>query len=173
LSASTWAAYSAFTPSQIQSLISNDTDALPLLKPALAKHLARFPSVRNGLGLVENVLLEIVGARRIEFAQLFSAFQDHEPRYGFGDAQVFLHLKRLANAKRPLLTITKGDVDPLKSGDPTNTSFELTKEGEDILSGDKDFVTLNGIDLWLGGVHLQGNQAAWRWDGESKTLISS
>jgi hypothetical protein len=31
-------------------------------------------------------------------------------------------------------------------------------------------VKLNGIERWLGGVHLTGTQAVWRWDGVAKRL---
>ena len=29
-----------------------------------------------------------------------------------------------------------------------------------------DAVRLRGIDTWLGGVHLRGREARWRWDAE-------
>ena len=34
-----------------------------------------------------------------------------------------------------------------------------------------DFVSNNGIDYWLGGVHLDGDEAPWRWeeDGQGTT----
>jgi len=34
-------------------------------------------------------------------------------------------------------------------------------------------VIRHGIDLWLGGVHLQGKEAAWRWDEEGRELMVS
>jgi len=33
-----------------------------------------------------------------------------------------------------------------------------------VLAGKADHITLNGIDRWIGGVHLFGNQVPWRWD---------
>ena len=38
----------------------------------------------------------------------------------------------------------------------------LTDVGRKLLDGQADWVRLNGIDRWLGGVHLQGAEAAWR-----------
>ena len=32
-----------------------------------------------------------------------------------------------------------------------------------------DHLRLNGIDRWLGGVHLHGDRV-WRWDGEHGKL---
>jgi hypothetical protein len=34
-------------------------------------------------------------------------------------------------------------------------------------------VALNGIDRWLGGVHLIGrDRSPWRWDAWRETLVS-
>jgi hypothetical protein len=30
---------------------------------------------------------------------------------------------------------------------------------------------LNGIDRWIGGVHLQGQETDWRWDEENGRLL--
>ena len=30
---------------------------------------------------------------------------------------------------------------------------------------------MNGINRWLGGVHLLGEDARWRWDAGLKTLM--
>jgi hypothetical protein len=31
-------------------------------------------------------------------------------------------------------------------------------------------VALNGIDRWVGGVHLQGRDAPWRWDEGTESV---
>lgn len=139
---------------------------------ALAKHLQRFPSVRNGLGRVANVGLELIADGRHEFKSLFAAFGERESSYGFGDAQVFLELKRLANAAKPLLTMTDSD-NTKDSGQLLKTSFQITDQGKAVLNGDEDFIRTNGIDLWLGGVHLQVDEVAWRWDESQSKLVKA
>ena len=47
----------------------------------------------------------------------------------------------------------------------------ITQDGQAVLAGKQDFITLNGIDRWLGGVHLQGDEAAWRWDEANDKLV--
>jgi hypothetical protein len=42
-----------------------------------------------------------------------------------------------------------------------------------VLKGKTDFVVLNGIDLWLGGVHLHDKNNLWRWDQQSGTMVFS
>jgi len=167
-----WAAYSSSTPDVIEAILSDDTSALPFLNAALTKHLQRFPSTRNGLGQIENVLLELVAGGKQEFMALFAGFQQREAANGFGDAQVFLELKRLTNASQPLLTGgTINDSTGMNSNDISRSSFQITNLGEAVLDGDQDFIRLNGIDLWLGGTHLKGDEAAWRWDRTAHKLI--
>ena len=48
-------------------------------------------------------------------------------------------------------------------------AFEITGRGKAVLNGDADFIALNGIDTWLGGVHLT-NTNLWRWDEENGRL---
>ena len=165
LGARAWAAYSSSDPTTIEAILRSDTTALSFLRTALHKHLARFPSRRNGLGRIENVALELIASGRHRFADLFPDVGKTDPVYGFGDAQVFIELERLAAASRPLLTMgNAATVSALNSRQLLESSFQVTELGEAVLRGDEDFVRLNGIDLWLGGVHLEGDEAAWRWD---------
>jgi hypothetical protein len=170
LGARAWTAYSSSNPVEIVDLISGDSTTLPFMNIAFAKHLQRFPSVRNGLGCGENVGLELIADGHREFKSLFPAFGKREPALGFGDAQVFLELKRLANAAKPLVTMSNS-ASSMQSGQVLDTSFQITAQGRAVLRGEDDFVHANGIDLWLAGVHLEGDEAAWRWDEVGPKLV--
>ena len=50
--------------------------------------------------------------------------------------------------------------------------LELTEAGAAVLRGEADYVELNGIDRWLGGVYLYGTKAAWRWDAGTRQLTN-
>lgn len=168
-----WAAYCSPDPTTIEALMESDTSALPFLQRALSKHLQRFPSLRNGLGRIENLGLKLIASGPGEFTKLFPEFGKTEPTYGFGDAQFYLELKRLATAPEPLLTISNAaSVTPADSAKLLSSSFQITDYGHAVLLGVQDFVRTNGIDLWLGGVHLVGKEAAWRWDEEQQKLTS-
>lgn len=56
---------------------------------------------------------------------------------------------------------------PVERGTP----LRLTDTGARVLAGDADHVTLNGIDRWIGGVHLTGADVPWRWDEGTETVI--
>lgn len=46
----------------------------------------------------------------------------------------------------------------------------MTNLGTAILTAEQDWIHIAGIDRWLGGVHLTGHEAAWRWDERARTL---
>jgi hypothetical protein len=169
-----WAAYSSSNPKEIESLLESDLSPLPFLKIALVKHLRRFPSTDNGLGRIGNVGLELIASGYRNFKSLFPAFVRREPEYGFGDAQLYLEMKRLARASTPLLKL--GGVDRRGSKDAAQmllSSFEITEYGKAVLAGEADFISSNGIDQWLGGVHLKGSEAGWRWEEQAGELLVS
>ena len=174
LGSKAWQAYSSPDAANLVSLLDSDLSALPFLKSALDKHLRRFPSTHNGLGRIGNVGLELVAKGCRNFKSLFPAFARLEPGYGFGDAQFYLELKRLADASTPLLTCSGGGSRaPMDPAQMLLSSFEITEHGKAALNGNEDFVIRNGIDIWLGGVHLNGKEAAWRWEELGQVLLVS
>ena len=49
----------------------------------------------------------------------------------------------------------------------------ITDAGLRVLEDRDDHIRLNGIDRWVGGVHLNGPEAAWRWDPGTMQIRSS
>jgi hypothetical protein len=48
----------------------------------------------------------------------------------------------------------------------------LAGQGRAVLAGQADWIALRGsTDRWLGGVHLYGPDAAWRWDPATRQLV--
>ena len=163
LGARAWEAYCSADPGEVTRLVDDDTSAMPFLGRALRLHLERFPSSKNGLGRIENRALEMISTGPIGFKQLFPAFGRTESGYGMGDSQFWSALQRLGTAKDALITISVPDRSALKPNHYHDASFGLTETGKAILSGKRDFIDINGIDLWLGGTHLVGD-SVWRWD---------
>jgi len=73
----------------------------------------------------------------------------------------------LAAGPHPLVDV---DAPPLREGFPHEGTVRLTDTGRAVLDGRADWIRLNGIDRWLGGVHLHGADAQWRWDAEAGRL---
>ena len=173
LGSKAWAAYCAPDALSLIALLKSDMSAMPFLKEALSKHLQRFPSTHNGLGSVENAALKLIPAGYGNFRALFPAFVRRESAYGYGDAQLYVAMRRLALAPRPLLKQNNGHAWSMDAVQILLSSFEITDYGKAVLAGEQDFVITNGIDRWLGGIHLRGKESAWRWDEESQQLLVS
>ena len=44
-----------------------------------------------------------------------------------------------------------------------HAEMALTEAGRQVLACEKDWIAMGGSDRWLGGVHLAGRAATWRW----------
>ena len=165
-----WDAISSPVPLNQVAILVSDTSALPQLHRTLKNNLARFPSVENGLGRAENLVLEIAASGKRQFKDLFPAFSSRLREYGYGDSHVWNCIRRLAAARVPFLTIS---LPENKSGSPSFLEAEVipTTAGLDALAGQADYVALNGIDQWIGGVHIN-NGGTWRWDDRLQSLAT-
>lgn len=167
----TWAAYSSADPRDLVKLLQTDISALPFLQRSLRSHLSRFPSTENGLGRVEGRALALIASGKNTFRALFPEFADKDGAFGYGDAHLFIVLRQLVNCQEPLLISNVADLGAMRDNDFLDTSYQLTSTGADVLAGNKDEIRLNGIDRWLGGVHLTSNNC-WRWDESRQTIVS-
>jgi hypothetical protein len=158
-----WRAYIATDPTAINSLLGREKAEFPFLTEGLQLHASRFPSLRNGLGVIENRLLELIAAGLSEFVPLFERFVAESPAFGFGDTEILRILSTLSRRAVPLITI---------AGDTPNPIYALTPAGENVLRGEVDDAAINDPDQWLGGVHLT-KESFWRWDPDARTIIPS
>jgi hypothetical protein len=164
-----WQAFSAPDPTEIEKLLATNLSALPFLRHALLRHLQQFPSTTNGLARTEQQILAAVAAGHNTPSVIFRFDQAQEETVFMGDWTLWTYLKRLCEGAQPLLAVTGGAEFFLPLIDST-PEFEaqtltLTAAGRAVHAGDLDHIACNGIDRWLGGVHLHGPEAAWRWDG--------
>jgi hypothetical protein len=136
-----------------------------------------YPGVRDGLSLTERRILAavadgtagagVVDAGVVDAGIAFVRAAARETRPFLGDTWCFAMMDRLAAGPSPLLEVTPpGSVD-------RHTGLRLTGDGARVLAGAADQVELNGVDRWIGGVHLTGRQVPWRWDDGTETLVVS
>ena len=164
--AKAWRAFGSPDPSGLLHLIDHaDFQSLPFLRAALIRHLEQFPSVRDGLGLSERFALEGIAEGIARAGPLFRYHQDQEEAVFMGDSTFYHYLQRLAAGDVPLIRCTKDESDA-----PAKAVCGLTAAGRRILAGEADAIELRGIDRWLGGVHLEGREAKWRWNERKRSL---
>jgi hypothetical protein len=167
LGADAWNAYCSADPTAMEGLLARDTSALPFLETAFHAHLQRFPSVSNGLGQIENRGLDLIERGLHKFNQVFPRFVVEEGVYGLGDSQFWLSLKQLARVPVPLLSFDKADSELEEF---SSVDMEITDTGREVLKNEADYVDLNGVDCWIGGVQLSGRHQIWRWDAANQRL---
>jgi hypothetical protein len=163
---SAWNAFTSPDPTEIQRFIATDTSALPFLAAALRRHLEQFPSVDNGLSRTEQQALLVIHEHgALSGGQLFVAVQHQEEQVFMGDSSFYRMMADLSQARYSLIHVS--DRFQVGLGNVT-----ITEAGRKVIEGRADHIDLNGIDRWIGGVHLKGDKAVWRWDRASERIVS-
>ncbi len=156
-----WRAFRAEDPTDLAAISQQKFAEMPFLAAALVRFLEEYPSTRDGLSRTERQLLQAVASGRRKKADIYmeSRKQENVP---WGDLSVYLRLAWLSVGPNPALI------------ESSKNEFSITDAGQQLLEGKADWIKLQGgIDRWLGGVHLTGEQPKWRWDNEKKTLIGN
>jgi hypothetical protein len=149
--------------------------SLPFLREALLAHLARFPSTANGLNAVETEIMRDLLDGPVSFGDLLeSVGSGSMRRLGLGDVQVAAELARMSGGRAALVKIEPFRTSNIKTVDAEDLEgrrIEATGLGRAVLEGRHDWIAINGIDRWVGGVHLHGRRDIWRWDTETGELV--
>jgi hypothetical protein len=164
-----WLAFTSPDPGRISDLLRDDTSDLPFLDGALLRHLEQFPSVETGLSRSETQLMNVILEGKSVLREAFVSSQNKEERIFLGDSVFAAYLENLSATDEPLLLFEDGTgiVAPRDGAEHDgfwNSEAVVTETGRAVLEGKRDRVGISGIDRWLGGAHLKGNEARWRWD---------
>jgi RNA polymerase sigma factor (sigma-70 family) len=167
LARAAWRALTSSDPTSIERVLERDTSPLPFLDGALVRFLEEYPAVGSGLSRTERQIIDGLTRGITTPLDLFLDLQKREERVFMGDATFWTRLETLARGSRPLVRL---------SGRPTHQTLpkgaiELTDDGRRVAAGEADWIALNGIDRWLGGVHLVAEEAVWRWDAGKRRLV--
>lgn len=155
-----WNAYTSVNPYDIERWITSSKGHLPFLKKAMETHLSYFPSIKNGLSEVENLVFHFINERICSFIEIFQYINEQRDIDGLSDLHLAAIINQLINGEHPLL---QSDVPLPNFKHPVpKSNLSLTSFGLEVLNGSNDRFDFVGIDWWLGGVHLQ--QDKWRWN---------
>jgi len=125
-------------------------------RSAFGRLLQEYPSRTDGLSLTQRRILLAAADGPAPAGRIFRTISQQERRPFLGDTSFFAYLGDLAACEVPLLTAGDG--------------VRLTAAGREVLAGREDHARLNGIDRWIGGVHLVGRAPAWRYDERLEVL---
>jgi hypothetical protein len=161
-----WAAFRAPTPAGLGAIAAARSVELRFLGEAFDRLSREYPAIRDGLSLTERRLLAAVADEAADAGTAFVRAAARETRPYLGDTWAFEALQRMARAPVPLL-----ETDPADRPVDRDTRLRLTGTGARVLAGDEDHVRLNGIDRYVGGVHLYGRDVPWRWDDGTESIV--
>ena len=165
LAGTAWAALRADEPGGLGEIAKTHSPELRFVAEAFDRLSHEYPSTRDGLSLTERRILAATAEGAETAGAVFTRVGARETRPYLGDLFCWRIIARLAGARTPLLEAEEA----IRAG----TSVRLTPTGEQVLAGEADHVRLNGIDRWIGGVHLAGREAQWRWDEGTETVATS
>jgi uncharacterized protein DUF1835 len=147
-----WAALRATEPTALGAVAASPSPELRFVAEAFDRLSREYPSIRDGLSLTERGILAAVAEGAATAGDAFVRTGAREARPFLGDTWSFDAMARLAEAPAPLL-----EADAAAPVD-RHTRLRLTATGGSVLDGEQDHVALNGVDRWIGGVHLQGHE---------------
>jgi hypothetical protein len=163
-----WIALHSPDPRPLATLARSGTPALPIMAPALLRHLAELPSVANGLRLSEQLLLQILSNYdSVPRNPLYGRLQQRDPLVYNGDLAYFDLLDYMLAASAPLFTVTHTVVNEHQF----RIDVSITDLGRAVLRGDRDWLSLHPASRWLGGVHIQPGLPCWRWNESRRDAV--
>jgi hypothetical protein len=156
LAADAWRALRRDEPVDLGAIARTESPELRFVGEAFDRLSREYPSTRDGLSLTERRILAAVVEGCSTAGDAFVATSRREARPFLGDVFAYRTMRRLAEARVPLLELDSAKPD-------RRTAVKLTPDGKRVLGGDGDHAELSGVDRWVGGVHLRGTAPAWRF----------
>jgi hypothetical protein len=167
---SAWTAVTAAHPNELLAFLGRSSPApLPLLQRSLSSLIYHYPHVETGLNAWEHQLLRYVGEFGPQASRVIAHTMAHDMDFPewMADSYLIERLHRLGNETlpRPLVALS-GDATRLHG-----TEVRLTEHAQALLAGHGNAVAWNGIDDWVGGVHLE-SRSGHVWFRSEQTLVA-
>ena len=161
-----WRVYTSSDPADLSRYVA-DPGPMPFLHQAISQLVYRYPDLRSGISIWEQRLLRDTveeGPETVSVVGHTMIFSDTLDRVG--DGYLFRSLIDLGSADlaSPLVSIT-GDTRAMRF-----CEVELTSFGQKVLAGEANHVKENGIDDWIGGVHLSAEGPVTFREGDALVL---
>jgi Domain of unknown function (DUF1835) len=168
-----WQAVTQPTPAGLQSLPRGGSVDASVILSRVRYLRFLYPSISTGLNITDTELLARCKSRGPKESRILGEYlgAQWETIMDSGDVIVSWRISRLASPQlaRPLLHL-----------EPDTTSanrhmrvVSLTEFGEAVLAGQANHLLVNGIDDWVGGVHLSSRHSnVWCYDETNDLLVA-
>jgi hypothetical protein len=159
-----WKALASDDPRALAALMRSGTSELPLLAPALHRHLRELPALENGLGFTQQMALALLADQPRSLFRLLGRMNYFvDPLPGQGDSQMRDRVLPMGEVQPPLFTREPGvDLDG-RVRPPWTDVLTITEAGRAVLRGEVDFQSLQPPARWVGGVQIGPGHPDWRW----------
>lgn len=130
-----WQLYCSDNPIRLENLSDYGDYQFKYLSEAMEAHLKRYPTIKNGLNLIENRVLDLsLNKKPKTRKELLGTVLKNQGIYGFGDIQ----FDKVITSLKPLYT----SFNPVR----------LTKKGKEILEGKTSYYScIQDNEVYLGG----------------------
>jgi hypothetical protein len=169
-----WARYTAPDPTGLNDIARELQGRWPPLAQVLRWTLEEYPALENGLSRTEEMLLENACEKRSVARIVGETIGLSDD--ALGDVPLFEKLWEFLTASAPVLEPVDPELSLARLDSPVSfrrLPVRLTKIGKELLRGQADYVQLNGVDRWIGGVQLRGHKVRWRFDRQANSLVGT
>ena len=175
-----WSALASSDPRELAAIAISGTPTLPIMAPALHRHLRELPSVKNGLSLTQHLILQAVSEGSSDkpmrmWADVYPLLQKRDPIPWMPDLAFRNLINDMLCVSDPVLTFTRipelaGRISVEAPGKFPQL-LTITELGRAVLRGERDWLSLSPPSRWVGGVHVEPGVASWRWDEAKREAV--
>lgn len=168
-----WAAYTMPEPTELNAFTCRLRERRDPLACVFGWILEEYPSLHNGLSRLEEDMLRRVGKGESIVRVIANTMGDGADRVG--DGMLFERMWWFLADELPVIELTeRQDLSSIVSPrDFVMSRVRVTDFGRQLLSAEADYVAVNGLDRWVGGVHLTGKSTQWRYDADIQQVVRS
>lgn len=177
-----WQALTASNPNSLLTFYQADMSSMPFIKDAIARLLKEFPSQANGLNQTEYLILQAVQKKQNSKEDIFLYVQSKEALPFMSRALLFDKIDFMMNSESALLTESvlenESALQENDSGEineiivSQSVKINLTYLAKQILHNWSDWLQVQSLNRWIGGVHLtEGN--IWRYNRDARKLTKT
>ncbi len=163
-----WRALRAADPHALADLARRGTPVIPQLGRALRRHCQELPWTRDGLGLSQRLILQLIAEGPRPANQVFhDLMMQREPLPWMTDLIFHDIVEGMRGVDRPVFAGRHEREDRRWS----HEILTITPLGRAVLAGDADWLSLRPPPRWVGGVAIMETLPCWRWDDETGSVV--
>jgi len=176
-----WKAIGSNNPNALLRFYNINSATMPHLKNAILRFLKQYPSQLNGLSHSEALIANVLLHQKSDANEIYDIMQSKEG-IAFMSRAIFANcLQNMCEGNMPLveqqlINFENENSEEYDLIDDTMVEqkviLKLTDLGRQVLHNWVDWIQVNGIDRWLGGVHLKDG-SLWRYDETRRKVVKT